>query len=83
MSSSRQKLEIFLYDTQRVKKETDDPRSAIIFHYPQNLPDRSILLHAGHLAALYLAARAFMDLQGKELFSGPHFSILKTFNFLA
>jgi uncharacterized protein (DUF1810 family) len=54
------KLEVFLYDTRRIRKETDDPRKAVLFSYPPNLTSKEILLHAGHLVALYQASKCLM-----------------------
>lgn len=59
-------IELFLYDTEKVKREEDDPRSAIIFHHPLELADKDVLLRAGHLASLYLASLAFIGVDKKE-----------------
>lgn len=56
------RLELFLYDTEKIKAESDDPQSAILFHYPSELTDKQVLTHAGHFAALYLASHAFTAL---------------------
>lgn len=57
--NSAARLELFLYDTEKIKVESDDPQSAILFHYPPELTDKQVLTHAGHFAALYLASHAF------------------------
>ena len=41
--------EIYLYDSEALRKERDDPLDAIVFHYPYNLSEEHVLFTCGHL----------------------------------
>ena len=41
--------EIYLYDSEAIKNEGDDPLDAILFHYPTDLSEEHILFTCGHL----------------------------------
>ena len=51
--------EIYLYDREETKEESDNPKSAILYHYPRDLLENVILLRARHFASLYIASKSF------------------------
>ena len=53
--------EIYLYDRKKIQSEHDDPRGAILFHYPKELQEDVVIVRAGHFASLYVASKAFFE----------------------
>lgn len=62
--------EIYLYDSKKGQNESNDPREAILSHYPKELKDDVIVPRAGHFSSLYAASKAFFeeDEHSKALF---------------
>ena len=53
--------EIYLYDLKKIQSERDDPRGAILSHYPKELQEDVVVVRAGHFASLYVASKAFFE----------------------
>lgn len=51
-SITESNYEVYVYDTERVTSEYDDPLSAVLFHYPKGLDQEHVLLISGQLAGI-------------------------------
>lgn len=60
---SHHKYEVYIYDTQIVQSEYDDPLLAVVFRYPSYLSDDHVVCTAGQLAGM---ARFFTDTLGEN-----------------
>ena len=53
--------ELYLYDSEMIKHEKDDPLDAILFHYPFVLPPQHILFTCGHLMSIVKFCQEFFS----------------------
>ena len=51
-SSADNKFEVYVYDTERIQSEYDDPLEAVLFHHPPGLSPEHVLVTAGQLAGV-------------------------------
>ena len=43
------RLEIYVYDSEAIKREGDDPLNAVLFRYPIEITDENAIFTCGHL----------------------------------
>ncbi len=55
--------EVYVYDSELVQSESDDPLSAVLFRHPPHLDDERVLLTVGQLAGI---AHFFRTTLGEE-----------------
>lgn len=64
--SSMPHFQLFVYDTELLRSEWDDPSTAVIFTHPANVPVENKLAIAGTLAGVF---NFFEQLMGDEVYS--------------
>ena len=62
-ASKPPQYEVYVYDTEAIESESDDPLKAVLFHHPSSLSPEHVLITAGQLAGI---AHFFSATLGEE-----------------